>query len=92
MIPMVGSFPGCCAHAASGHAAAAAEQANELAPLHVWMAPAWQEITSRAAQKSLAVMCPACSRSPDGLLALIAHQSIDAERMTLATTSGLAAA
>src|SRR5262245_65882049 len=24
------------------------------------MAPAWQEITSRAAQKSLAVMCPAC--------------------------------
>ena len=35
------------------------------APLHVWMAPAWQEITSRAAQKSLAVMCPACSRSPE---------------------------
>src|SRR5206468_5197951 len=41
------------------------------APLHVWMAPAWQEITSRAAQKSLAVMCPACSCSPDGLLALM---------------------
>jgi hypothetical protein len=37
----------------------------------VWMAPAWQEITSRTAQKSLAVMCPACSRSPDGLLALM---------------------
>src|SRR5262245_4135961 len=29
------------------------------------MAPAWQEITSRAAQLSLAVMCPACSRSPE---------------------------
>jgi hypothetical protein len=42
-----------------------------LGALHVWMAPAWQEITSRAAQKSLAVMCPACSRSPDGLLALM---------------------
>jgi hypothetical protein len=39
------------------------------APLHVWMAPAWQEKMQRAAQKSLAVMCPACSRSPDGLLA-----------------------
>src|SRR5262252_7744776 len=49
----------------------AAEQRDELAPLHVWMAPAWQEITSRAAQKSPAVMCPACSRSPDGLLALM---------------------
>jgi hypothetical protein len=33
------------------------------------MAPAWQEKIERAAQKSLAVMCPACSRSPDGLLA-----------------------
>jgi hypothetical protein len=43
----------------------AAEQRHELASLHVWMAPAWQEITSRAAQKSLAVMCPACSRSPE---------------------------
>jgi len=59
---------GGCACAASGHAA---EQCDELAPFHVWMAPAWQEITSRAAQKSLAVMCPACSRSPDGLLALM---------------------
>ena len=48
---------------------------DELAPLHVWMAPAWQEITSRAAQKSLAVMCPACSRSPDGLLALMGSAS-----------------
>src|SRR5262245_20601505 len=46
-------------------------QRDEFAPLHVWMAPAWQEITSRAAQKSLAVMCPACSRSPHGLLALM---------------------
>ena len=26
---------------------------------HVWMAPAWQEIIWRAAQRSLAVMCPA---------------------------------
>ena len=44
----------------------AAEQGDELAAVpHVWMAPAWQEITSRAAQKSLAVMCPACSRSPE---------------------------
>src|SRR6266516_6571559 len=49
----------------------AAEQRDEVAAVHVWMAPAWQEITSRAAQKSLAVMCPACSRSPDGLLALM---------------------
>jgi hypothetical protein len=49
----------------------AAEQRNELAPLHVWMAPAWQEKMQRSAQKSLAVMCPACSRSPDGLLALM---------------------
>src|SRR5262249_24063860 len=49
----------------------AAEQRDELAPVHVWMAPAWQEKIERAAQKSLAVMCPACSRSPDGLLALM---------------------
>src|SRR5262245_61018809 len=35
------------------------------------MAPAWQEKMQRAAQKSLAVMCPACSRSPEGLLALM---------------------
>jgi hypothetical protein len=28
--------------------------------VHVWMAPAWQEIIWRAAQRSLAVMCPAC--------------------------------
>ena len=33
--------------------------------------PAWQEKMQRAAQKSPAVMCPACSRSPDGLLALM---------------------
>jgi hypothetical protein len=44
---------------------------DELAAFHVWMAPAWQEEMQRAAQKSLAVMCPACSRSPDGLLALM---------------------
>jgi hypothetical protein len=38
-----------------------AEQRDEVAPLHVWMAPAWQEIFGRAAQqRSLAVMCPAC--------------------------------
>src|SRR5262245_23329549 len=48
-----------------------AEQGDEVAAFHVWMATAWQEITSRAAQKSLAVMCPACSRSPAGLLALM---------------------
>ena len=29
-------------------------------PLHVWMAPAWQEIMMRVVQRSLAVMCPAC--------------------------------
>jgi hypothetical protein len=38
----------------------AAEERDELAPLHVWMAPAWQEIIWHAAQRSLAVMCPAC--------------------------------
>src|SRR5262249_39547605 len=35
------------------------------------MAPAWQEIIWRAAQRSLAVMCPACWCSPGGLLALM---------------------
>src|SRR6266436_10213992 len=49
----------------------AAKQRDERAALHVWMAPAWQEEMQRAAQKSLAVMCPACSRSPEGLLALM---------------------
>src|SRR5947209_20492770 len=49
----------------------AAEQRDERAPLHVWMAPAWQEIIWRAAQRSLAVMCPACWCSPGGLLALM---------------------
>src|SRR4029453_14478299 len=49
----------------------AAEQRDELAAVHVWMAPPWQEITWRAAKEWLAVMCPACSRSPDGLLALM---------------------
>jgi hypothetical protein len=43
----------------------AAEQRDEFAALHVWMAPGWQEEMQRAAQKSLAVMCPACSRSPE---------------------------
>src|SRR5262249_22134680 len=47
------------------------EQRDECAPLHVWMAPAWQEIIWRAAQRSLAVMCPACWCSPGGLLALM---------------------
>src|SRR5215831_17277732 len=49
----------------------AAEKGNELAAFHVWMAPAWQEIIWRAAQRSLAVMCPACWCSPGGLLALM---------------------
>src|SRR5262249_26777017 len=44
---------------------------DELASFHVWMAPAWQEIIWRAAQRSLAVMCPACWCSPGGLLALM---------------------
>jgi hypothetical protein len=35
-----------------------AKQRNELSPLHVWMAPAWQEIIWRAALRSHAVMCP----------------------------------
>src|SRR5215831_7493167 len=51
----------------------AAEQRDERAALHVWMAPAWQEIIWRAAQRSLAVMCPACWCSPDGLLALMGY-------------------
>src|SRR5262245_31638947 len=50
----------------------AADERDELAPPdHVWMAPAWQEIIWRAAQRSLAVMCPACWCSPGGLLALM---------------------
>src|SRR5262245_4273798 len=49
----------------------AAEPRDELAAPHVWMAPAWQEIIWRAAQRSLAVMCPACWCSPGGLLALM---------------------
>src|SRR5438477_57416 len=44
----------------------AAEQRDELAALHVWMAPAWQEITSRAAQKSLAVARTSATSSTDG--------------------------
>src|SRR5262249_16671592 len=49
----------------------AAEQRDELAALHGGMAPAWQEIIWRAAQGSLAGMCPACWGSPGGLLALM---------------------
>ena len=49
----------------------AAEQRDEVATLHVWMAPAWQEIIWLPAQRSLAVMCPACWCSPGGLLALM---------------------
>src|SRR5262245_6041597 len=49
----------------------ATDERYELAPPHVWMAPAWQEIIWRAAQRSLAVMCPACWCSPGGLLALM---------------------
>src|SRR5215468_2898151 len=49
----------------------AAEKRDEHATPHVWMAPAWQEIIWRAAQRSLAVMCPACWCSPGGLLALM---------------------
>src|SRR5262249_37734668 len=41
---------------------ATAEQHDELAATHVWMSSAWQEKMQRAAQKSLAVVCPACSR------------------------------
>src|SRR5262249_42738336 len=48
-----------------------ANERDKLAAFHVWMAPAWQEIIWRAAQRSLAVMCPACWCSPGGLLALM---------------------
>src|SRR5262249_61086463 len=37
----------------------AAETDDELAPLHVWMAPVWQEIIWRAAKRALAAMAPA---------------------------------
>ena len=36
---MVGSFPGCCARAAIGHACRAAEQRDELAAFHCPMPP-----------------------------------------------------
>jgi hypothetical protein len=49
----------------------AAEQGEQVAPVHVWMAPAPQEILLRVVQVSLAVMCPACWCSPGGLLALM---------------------
>src|SRR5262245_9949578 len=38
----------------------AADERDERTPVHGWMAPAWQEIIWRAAQRSPAVMCPAC--------------------------------
>ena len=41
---------------------ATAEQHDELAATHVWVSSAWQEKMQRAVQKSLAVVCPACSR------------------------------
>src|SRR5262245_1357932 len=63
-----------------------AEERDELAALHVWMTPAWQEKIERAAQKSLAVMCPACSRSPDGLLALM--ESANRGLITLFSLTG----
>ena len=34
MYPMIGSLPGCCARAASGHSRRAAKKRDELAPLH----------------------------------------------------------
>src|SRR5262249_28483421 len=49
----------------------ASDERHELLAFHVWMAPAWQEIIWRAAQRSLAVMCPACCCSPGGLLAMM---------------------
>src|SRR5215467_7885264 len=51
----------------------AGEQRDERMTPHVWMAPVWQEIIWRAAQRSLAVMCPACWCSPGGLLALMGY-------------------
>src|SRR5262245_28077803 len=57
---------------AKRHGERSPEKRGQLAAAaHVWMAPAWQEIFERAAQRSLAVMCPACRCSPDGLLALM---------------------
>src|SRR5439155_24097647 len=57
--------------AASGRAAAAPLMSVMNARRFMCGWPPWQEKMQRAAQKSLAVMCPACSRSPDGLLALM---------------------
>ena len=63
---------GCCARAASGHAAAAPPMSvmNSRRFMCGWPPPGKRKC-SELAQKSLAVMCPACSRSPDGLLALM---------------------
>jgi hypothetical protein len=64
--------------------------------LHVWMAPGWQEEMQRAAQKSLAVMCPArklqahcrgrLSRHSGGLVFLLAqhHRPGNARPLLLA--------
>ena len=50
---------------------AANERAQQIAPSHVRMFPAPQEILLRVEQLSLAVVCPAHWCSPDGLLALM---------------------
>ena len=50
MGPMTSGAAGCCARAASGHAAAVKPSSVMNSRLsHVWMAPAWQEIIWRAA-------------------------------------------
>jgi hypothetical protein len=64
LMPFIVAYPGIpllrrAAHT-KRHGECSAKQRDELAAPHVWMAPAWQEIFERAAQRSLAVMCPAC--------------------------------
>src|SRR5262245_28140083 len=52
---------------------------DELAPLHVWMTPAWQEEMQRAAQKSLHVsglfMQSGWTAGPDGVREPRPHHS-----------------
>src|SRR5262245_52373568 len=57
----------CCAEVDCSHVSgllmqpgwtAGPDGVREPRPHHVWMAPAWQENFWRAAQRSLAVMCP----------------------------------
>src|SRR5262249_19879105 len=43
---------------------------------------AWQEKIERAAQKPLAIMCPACSRNPAGLLAQMESANRDLNILT----------